>query len=487
MQEFENNIPAEQSASEIPWFKPAPAVVGEENAPQESVQAEEMPAIEPPACSPEQEPVLQPAPAQEPVTQPKSPKAPRKKKAGIVGRIVAAVLVVALILGSSGLTMYFMDRKLKERDAQMAALEQRLAAAEKKGGSVIHSVTAPAGQSAVTGDFMTPAQVYEANLNSVVLIKNVISNGMYTAGGTGSGFILTQDGYVVTNHHVIEGGGKLSVVTADGTEYPAELIGSDDANDVAVLKIEADNLQSVTLGDSDALTVGDQVTAIGNPLGVLTSTLTVGYVSAKERDVNTSGFAINMLQTDAAINSGNSGGPLFNMYGHVVGITTAKYSGSSSSGASIEGIGFAIPINDVRDMLEDFVEHGYLATPYLGVSLSDMNAEGAAYYGLPMGAYVNSVVEGHCAHEAGIQAKDIIVKIGDYEVNSVNSVGRALRKYEVGQTVDIVVSRAGAEKVFSVTLDERPADEVAAQDAIILPTPPEEEGSIFDFIFPGLG
>lgn len=165
----------------------------------------------------------------------------------------------------------------------------------------------------------------------------------------------------------------------------------------------------MSIGNSDDLEVGDQVAAIGNPLGELTSTQTVGYVSAKDRSVNTDGTIINMLQTDAAINSGNSGGPLFNMNGEVVGITTAKYSGSTSSGASIEGIGFAIPINDVMKLVDDLMEYGYITgQAYLGVTINskDLDASTAAAYGLPVGARVESVTEGSCAQKAGLQAGD---------------------------------------------------------------------------------
>jgi len=256
---------------------------------------------------------------------------------------------------------------------------------------------------------------------------------------------------------VVEGDGKLSVITWDNAEHPAKLIGFDKANDVALLKIQAEGLQAVTLGSSDSLVVGDQVVAIGNPLGELTATQTVGYVSAKERDVTTDGFAINMIQTDAAINSGNSGGPLFNMRGEVVGITTAKYSGTSSSGATIEGIGFAIPIDDVSGMLSDLANLGYVTGAYLGVSVSDMDASAADYYNMPVGAYVVEVVEGNCAHAAGIQVKDIIVDVGGYKVTNVNSLGRVLRNFQAGDETTITVYRGGKELILSITLDEKPA------------------------------
>jgi serine protease Do len=228
---------------------------------------------------------------------------------------------------------------------------------------------------------------------------------------------------------------------------------------VALLKVEATGLQAVTLGSSNALIVGDQVAAIGNPLGELTSTLTVGYISAKERDVNTEGFAINMLQTDAAINSGNSGGPLFNMKGEVIGITTAKYSGTSSSGASIEGVGFAIPIDDVIGMLSDLMNYGFITGAYLGVMVSDMDPTAANYYGLPVGAYVQEATEGYAAFKAGVMEKDIIVELGGIKVSTVNDLTRALRSFKAGDETTIVVYRSGREMTLNITLDAKPGQE----------------------------
>ena len=424
----------------------------------------------------------------------RTPAVAKKKSGGkFLKGLLAVVLAVALVAGSGLGTAWMLtqrfDRQLAQQDEswqqQLAALEERVQAQEQKPGVTV--VPSQDGQGAVITTSVTPAQVYQANADSVVLVKSEVAGSYYSSGGTstGSGFILTADGYVVTNYHVVEGGTSLSVVTFDSTEYDAQLIGYDNANDVALLKVEAENLPAVTLGDSDTLAVGDQVVAIGNPLGELTSTLTVGYVSAKERDVNTSGFAINMIQTDAAINSGNSGGPLFNMAGQVIGITTAKYSGSSSSGASIEGIGFAIPINDVADLLEDLRTHGYSTSPYLGISVSDMDAEAAAYYGMPVGAYVNEVVKGNCAEKAGMQAKDIITQVGEHKVESVNDLSRALRNFEPGDTVEITVCRGGLEITLSVTLDEKPREE---EPVVEQSQQKEPSGSGWmDGLFPGFG
>ena len=413
-------------------------------------------------------------------TEPIAPEAEHKKKSNFPKVLLTLVLAAVLVAGSSVATAFLMGRYMDTKqvqvdtryEAKLQELEDRLAQQEKPGTVVRPSQSLVAAAS--------PAEVYAANSACVVLIKSVSSGGLYSGTSTGSGFILSEDGYVVTNRHVVEGGTELTVVTADNKEYKATLVGSDNANDVALLKVEADGLPAVELGDSDALTVGDQVVAIGNPLGELTSTLTVGYVSAKERDVNTSGFAINMIQTDAAINSGNSGGPLFNMAGQVIGITTAKYSGSSSSGATIEGVGFAIPINDVRGLLEDLTTYGYATGPYLGISVSDMDESAAEYFGMPVGVYVNEVIEGYCAQKAGMQAKDIILEVGGQAVASVNELSRALRKFEPGQSVELKISRAGLEKTLTVVLDEKPQETEPQQTEPV-------SGDWAGELFPGFG
>ena len=410
-----------------------------------------------------------PIPPQQP---PQKPKKAKKAKCGKVWKkVLCAVLILALVGGSCGLTaalinsrwekeVNYLLRDMQEMNARMGDMQQQIiaaqAAADKAamGNSVSGTIAMNEG--------LSPSQVYARNVQSVVLITcqvTVTNFGQVSQGeATGSGFILTENGYVVTNAHVVDGATAITVSTHAGEELAAKLVGSDTTNDVAVLKVEAQGLPAVTIGSSTELIVGDQVVAIGNPLGELTSTMTVGYVSAKDRDVTTDGTTINMIQTDAAINSGNSGGPLFNMKGEVVGITTAKYSGSSASGASIESIGFAIPIDDVIGMLNDLKDYGYVTGAFLGVMVSDMDKATASYYGMPVGAYVQEVTPGYCAEEAGIQAKDIIVKLGDYEVGSLTDLTRALRRFKAGDTTQITVYRGGAEVVLTITLDEKPVD-----------------------------
>lgn len=395
----------------------------------------------------------------------------KQKRSGSIWRGAAAVvLALILVAGSCGVTVVLVNDHWEGKTAQMTLeMNQKFSALESKlneYANTIEQVSSDVNNSAgsmvtvMPGGALTPRQVYNKNVQSVVLIHSQVTSyafGQAVNGiSAGSGFILTEDGYVVTNYHVIEGATSVSVTIYDGTEYPATVVGSDATNDMAVLKVEAQGLPAVTIGSSDELNVGDQVVAIGNPLGELTSTMTVGYVSAKDRDVTTDGNTINMIQTDAAINSGNSGGPLFNMQGEVVGITTAKYSGSSSSGATIEGIGFAIPIDDVTDMISDLMEYGYVTGAYLGVSVYSVDENTAKMYNFPMGSLVDSIVSGSCAEKAGIQPKDIIVAVGEYEVTSNTDLTRALRKFDAGDASTITVYRSGQKVVLNITFDEKP-------------------------------
>ena len=387
----------------------------------------------------------------------------KKRRGGFGKKLLAWTAAAALVIGSCAVTAGVVNDKWEDRvealeesfDTQLAALQQQVQsmAPAATGNSVSGTVTVGSG--------MTAAQVYAQNVKSVVLIEATVTTeffGQSSSGmSAGSGFILTENGYVVTNFHVVEGASAVNVVLFDGASHAASLVGYDKTNDLAVLKVEAEGLPAATLGSSDELIVGDQVVAIGNPLGELTATLTVGYVSAKERTVNTDGTEITMIQTDAAINSGNSGGPLFNMKGQVVGITTAKYSGSSSSGASIEGIGFAIPVSDVQEAIYELIDFGYIKSGYLGVMVQNMDSSVASIYNLPVGAYVAGVEDGYCAQRAGIQEKDIIIAVDGETVESINDLTRILRRYEPGQNVMLSVYRAGQVLEIQVTLDERPA------------------------------
>ena len=414
--------------------------------------------------------------------QPEEFTVPKKRKSGGMGkRLISAVLTVALVAGACAVTAGTVNnrweaelsRQQAQMDDQIAALEEQIQAlAESQSGMSI------SGSPIATAEGLSPSQVYAMNVNSVVAISNQTTTNVWgqvsETAASGTGFIISADGYILSNYHVVEGANRLTVMTYMGDEYEAKLVGFDQMNDVAILKVEAAGLDAVAIGSSDDLIVGDQVVAIGNPLGELTSSLTVGYISAKDRTINTDGNLINMMQTDAAINPGNSGGPLFNMKGEVVGITTAKYSGSTGSGASIEGIGFAIPIADVMNMTEDLITNGYRTNmAYLGVVVMDLDSNTAAMYSLPMGSYVRSVEPGSCAETAGIQPKDIIIAVGEYSVEGNSTLQSALRKFRAGDSTTVTVYRAGAELQLPITFDERPQDPDAS-----LEQQPQESGEM---------
>ena len=318
-----------------------------------------------------------------------------------------------------------------------------------------------------TGKLMTPAEVYAANVNSTVGITTSVTTNFWgfqtTSAASGSGFILTGDGYVLTNYHVIESSNSISVTLYDGKSYDAVLIGYDESSDIAVLKIDAEGLTPVVLGDSDNLNVGDSVVAIGNPLGELTFSLTSGAVSALNREITLSNsVTMNLIQTDCAINSGNSGGALFNLYGEVIGITNAKYSGSGS-GASIDNIGFAIPINHVRGIVESIIENGYVAKPYIGVNVSDVSEETMGY-GLPAGAAVRAVSEDSPAEKAGLQVNDIITAVNGKEISGRTGLSEAVSAASVGDTLTLTVYRQGNTISVDVTVGEQIQSALANED-----------------------
>ena len=413
---------------------------------------------------------------------PAQPQPEQKKKSRTGLKMTALLLAVALVasIGGSALTQVISSISQKNAQTSEAMAEQRVDTPEKAAEEAPAQSAPEAGEYSLetvplpktltsndAGKSLTPKEVYAMNVNAVVGIATQITTNVWgqvaSASASGSGFILTQDGYVVTNNHVVDGATSVTVKLYNGEEYEAQIIGTDEMNDVALLKIDAESLQAVTVGDSDKLEVGDEVIAIGNPLGELTFTMTAGFVSALDREINTDGKPINMLQTDVAINSGNSGGPLFDMNGNVIGITTAKYSGSSSSGASIEGIGFAIPINDALRVAYDLQQYGHVkGRAYLGVTVKDLDKSTAATYGLPSGPMVQSVEEGSCAEKAGIQQGDIIIGLNGQEVSAYTDLAAALNKCRAGETASITIFRAGAQLELSVSFDERPTDEQIA-------------------------
>ena len=278
----------------------------------------------------------------------------------------------------------------------------------------------------------------------------------YVTQGAGSGVVLSADGYIVTNYHVINGAQQITVTTNDGTAYSATLVGTDASNDIAVLKVDAKGLTPAVLGDSSKLAVGDAVLAIGNPLGTLSGTVTDGIISALEREVTIDGNTMTLLQTSAAVNPGNSGGGLFNANGELVGIVNAK-SSSDSSGNAVDNIGFAIPINSVKPIIEDLISHGYVTGKIvLGVTLVDITDERTAhYYGLEhTGVYLQSVQSGSIADLGGLRAGDRLISFGDAQITTGDDLKTALAAHSVGDRVDVKVVRNGKEYTHSLVLTE---------------------------------
>ena len=363
--------------------------------------------------------------------------APKKQpRRGRAKRIVAGVLCAAVLIGGSFGAGWLIKGGILDKKAETSIM---LSERERPEVSTVN-VTG--------GEKLTYTEIYNANVDSCVSINasatgyNFFMQPVKTA-SSGSGFIITEDGYIVTNYHVIKNSTDVEVTLDSGVTYTAQVVGGDESYDIAVLKVDPgeDKLQPVVLGTSSSLQVGDEIVAIGNPLGELTFSMSEGIVSCVNREINVDGTPFNMIQITAAINEGNSGGPLFNIYGEVVGIVSAKYS-SSSSGNSVEGLGFAIPMDDVRSMIKDIMENGQVTTrPYLGIS---------AYYnsqpqvsGVSAGVYVESVEAGGPAEKAGLQAGDVITMIGSSIITNRDDISSLSKTYKAGDTVTITYVRDG--------------------------------------------
>lgn len=376
-------------------------------------------------------------------------KLPRQVKQGIGCGMITLTVVFSLLGGALGAGGFLLGyRSLEKNNTQNVPLLEGL-----RENIVIETVPVQ------TDEVMTAAQVYANNVHSTVGITTSVTTNFWgfqsTSAASGSGFIISPDGYIVTNHHVIESSNSITVALYDGQTHEAKVVGYDESNDIAVLKVEASGLTPVVLGDSDQMNIGDDVLAIGNPLGELTFSLTAGKISAKDREITFSnGVMMNLLQTDCAINSGNSGGALFNLYGEVIGVTNAKYSGSSQGSASIDNIGFAIPLNSVRGIIESIIEKGYVSKPYIGVTVTDTPQE-YQFYGLPQGATVRSVEQDSPAAKAALQPGDIITAIDGKDLIGSRDLVRYLRSCHVGQTLKLKVYRKGERMELSLSVAEQ--------------------------------
>ena len=335
-------------------------------------------------------------------------------------------------------------------------------------GLVVNKNQATANGTSVVTDAnttgLTTAIVNQTADSVVEITTETVSTGsffqQYISTGAGSGVIISTDGFILTNNHVIDGANNIKVTLRDGTSYEAEVIGKDASLDIALLKVDAKNLTAATFGDSDEIQVGDYAVVIGNPLGQLGGTVTDGIISALDRDVIIDSETMSLLQTNAAINPGNSGGGLFNSNGELIGIICAK---ASSDQTEVEGLGFAIPINDVLDILNDLQEYGYVQGKIdLGMTLTDV-ASSQVYQA---GVYVSGVTKGSSADDAGFVKGDLITAINGKKVESVAEVKTILDDLSVGDTVKFSVTRGSKSGTINMTLKEyEPSDDTLTNDS----------------------
>ena len=386
-------------------------------------------------------------PAADPVVT-NTPAQPKKHHRGI-GRVVALILSCAVISAACGFGGAIL--------AQNGSRTGKTTVQQSSRTATTVNVKKVDGQT-----LMSPAEVYASTVNSVVSINcSAVSTNIFgqqtESASSGSGFIYTADGYIVTNQHVIANASSINVTLYNGDTYPATLVGSDSDYDVAVLKIDAKDLPAVTLGNSTDVNVGDNVMAIGNPLGELTFSMSSGIVSCVNRAINVEGTPFNMIQVDASINPGNSGGPLMNLYGEVVGIVSAKY--SSYADTTVEGLGFAIPINDVQSIISDIMENGSVTDKaYMAITAGTMTQQMAAQYKINAteGVFVYSVEDGGAGDKAGLKLGDVITKLNDTQITSMEDLSAAKKGFKAGDTVTLTVLRDGKEITTQLTFDAQP-------------------------------
>ena len=387
-----------------------------------------------------------------------APEPQRKQKRGKAGKTVALVLCSALLCGAMGFGGGMLASSLSDTQTSSSGVtvQQATANSESSAGATQLSNTTSAQLSIEEIAAKAADSVVEITTESVTtgeFLQQSITQG------AGSGVIISTDGYILTNYHVIVGASTITVTLRNGNSYPATLVGVDDNLDVALLKIEETNLSPATFGDSSSLKVGETAVAIGNPLGQLGGTVTHGIISALDRDITIDGKTKKLLQTNAAINPGNSGGGLFNDKGQLIGLVVAK-----SSGEEIEGLGFAIPINDVVNILDDLKQYGYVKGRIsLGVSLLDISSQQMAlmYRVGQTGCYIYSTVDGSAAAKAGLRSGDCITAINGTEVSTSEDVNTILDTCSVGDTIQMTILRNGESATVSVTLQEYVPSEIS--------------------------
>lgn len=406
-----------------------------------------------------------------PISEPK--KQPRAHMGA--GGLIILCLVCTLLAGVLGVggTLLAFRRQNDTLVAETAAAEELydVLAAEALDYEAEEAISFLSLSTSEGLQTLSPEDIYTSACESTVgiTIPGHSSNifGQSSSGSvSGSGLVISENGYILTNYHVIEDahtqGSVIQVVTFDGGEYIADVVGVETDSDLAVLKIGAGGLTPAYLGNSDEMRVGQTVYAVGNPLGELTYTMTSGIVSALDRNITTDiNVTVNMFQIDAAVNNGNSGGPVYNAYGQVIGIVTAKFSENG-----MEGLGFAIPINDVYTIANELITNGYVSgKAYLGLTLTTVSASVAQYYNMVEGVYVYSVEPGSCAQEAGLTTGDIITAIDGQELLNKYDLITAMKDYHAGDAADLTVYRDQAYTIITVIFDEElPAGHRSSQE-----------------------
>ena len=390
---------------------------------------------------------------------------PPKSHSGVIAILLIAVILLTGTLTLLGFMNIRMFQQLRQQEASQDVTicfdpNQTAEAAPQAISNGLVQIDASQAAQNPTVEFpplasenvgLSLQEIYVKCIPSVVSITSSSRSG----GSSGTGVILSEEGYIVTNHHVIENGEQITVQLTDERVCTAQLVGADKTSDLAVLQISAEGLTGAEFGNSDHLRVGDSVVAIGDPLGVeYRGTMTDGIVSAINRNVNVNGRSMNLIQTNAALNSGNSGGPLINSYGQVIGINTIKI-GAFTDSAGVEGLGFAIPSTTVKDIVEQIISQGYVSgRPWLGITGESISLFYQRYYRLPAGLYISAVASGCNAAKAGITEGDILISVDGNKIYSQSDLDTLLYHYSAGDTVTIVIYRGGYTMQADIQLEE---------------------------------
>ncbi len=387
---------------------------------------------------------------------------PKKSKSGLVAVLLAGVIFLGGIvsaLGLLGVHLFSEGGKPKDSSLQFSPKEtseaeptsQTTTSAQDSDSRLELNQTPTSVENVPQAGGLSLQEIYTKAIDTVVSISCSGQGGA----STGTGVVLSSDGYIITNYHVVENAQRITVLFTDQRELSATLVNKDELTDLAILSVQATDLKAAEFGDSTTLRVGDAVVAIGDPLGVeLRGTMTNGIVSAINRDISTGGRTMTLIQTNAALNSGNSGGPLLNCYGQVIGINTMKI-GDYMSDAGVEGLGFAIPSATVKEIVDQLLTQGYISgRPSVGFEGQSITSFDQLYYRFPKGVYITSVDAGSDAAEKGIRAGDILLQFGGTRVADTDTLNSLLYNYQAGDTVSIVIYRNNRQHSLEITLEE---------------------------------